>query len=199
MQILCFFAGVKMSIKKSARIKTKPTERVLSDEELQIWAKVTDTITTEKRDSKRIPEVQPRSPENKISNAIVRQVQPRADYNRSIEMDRHVRTKIAKGRTQIDVTLDLHGMHLGQAFRALKRIVLSANRQAFRVLIVITGKGSISTASPDYLSERGILRRTVPNWLDSPDFKPYIVGFSAAAERHGGSGAIYVYLRKNHY
>jgi DNA-nicking Smr family endonuclease len=65
---------------------------------------------------------------------------------------------------------------------------------------VITGKGR-SPASSDsiaaYESERGILRRNVPRWLEEPDVRNIVVSFTTAAIRHGGEGALYVHLRSS--
>ena len=43
---------------------------------------------------------------------------------------------------------------------------------------------------------RGVLRQQVPHWLSLPDLRELIVGYEAAAIRHGGDGALYVRLRR---
>ena len=45
-------------------------------------------------------------------------------------------------------------------------------------------------------SERGVLRRNVPRWLAEPELAAIVVGFTTAAIRHGGEGALYVQLRR---
>jgi DNA-nicking Smr family endonuclease len=44
--------------------------------------------------------------------------------------------------------------------------------------------------------ERGILRRSVPQWLEEPELRGIVLGWTAAGPRHGGGGALYVRLRK---
>jgi len=44
--------------------------------------------------------------------------------------------------------------------------------------------------------KRGVLRRVVPQWLRMPDLRPLILGFEEAHHGHGGSGALYVRLRR---
>ncbi len=44
--------------------------------------------------------------------------------------------------------------------------------------------------------ERGILRRLVPHWLGLPDLRSLVIGFEEASAHHGGSGALYVRLRR---
>jgi DNA-nicking Smr family endonuclease len=36
----------------------------------------------------------------------------------------------------------------------------------------------------------------VPLWLSLPDLRPLVVGFTEAAIGHGGTGALYVRVRK---
>ena len=45
-------------------------------------------------------------------------------------------------------------------------------------------------------SERGVLRRQVPEWLGLPEFRSLVVGFEEASIGHGGAGALYVRLRR---
>jgi DNA-nicking Smr family endonuclease len=58
--------------------------------------------------------------------------------------------------------------------------------------LVVTGKGN--TKGPD--SERGVLRRQVPEWLSLPEFRALVVGFEQAHIGHGGAGALYVRVRR---
>ena len=43
---------------------------------------------------------------------------------------------------------------------------------------------------------RGILRAMVPRWLREPALVRFVADVRAAHRRHGGAGALYVYLRK---
>ena len=57
----------------------------------------------------------------------------------------------------------------------------------------ITGKGRPASEDGE---ERGVLRRAVPTWLAAAETRPYVVGFGEAAPPHGGSGALYVRIRR---
>ena len=59
-----------------------------------------------------------------------------------------------------------------------------------RTVLVVTGKGK----------GEGILRQAVPRWLAEAGFRQYVSGVSEAHVSHGGSGALYVRLkrRKSH-
>ena len=42
----------------------------------------------------------------------------------------------------------------------------------------------------------GVLKQMVPRWLNEKEFAALAVGMAPAHIRHGGEGALYVYLRK---
>ena len=46
------------------------------------------------------------------------------------------------------------------------------------------------------LSAHGVLKQMVPRWLNAPELAGLIASVQPAHARHGGDGALYVYLRK---
>jgi DNA-nicking Smr family endonuclease len=64
--------------------------------------------------------------------------------------------------------------------------------------VVVTGKGN--PRAPDAAawteSPHGVLKDMVPRWLAEPELKGLIARVQPAHIRHGGGGALYVYLRK---
>lgn len=46
------------------------------------------------------------------------------------------------------------------------------------------------------LSPHGVLKQMVPRWLGQPEAAALIAHTQPAHVRHGGDGALYVYLRK---
>lgn len=112
--------------------------------------------------------------------------------------DRRKARHIAKGRVEIDARLDLHGMTQERAHGALRHFLQACHQRGCRTVLVITGKGGQTGGGfHDHAdrSERGILRRNVPRWLAEPDMAPLVVSFTAAAQRHGGDGALYIHMR----
>jgi len=101
--------------------------------------------------------------------------------------------KVSSGRVEIEARIDLHGMRQSEAHSALTRFLNRAYRDGKRWVLVITGKGAPMRTAYE---ERGVLRRNVPRWLAEPDLAPIIIGFTTAAIRHGGEGALYVHIRK---
>jgi DNA-nicking Smr family endonuclease len=107
-------------------------------------------------------------------------------------LGRRERAQLSRGRKEIDARLDLHGMTQTRAHRALSGFLLRAHREGLTFVLVITGKGKMGTES-----ERGVLRRQVPQWLSLPEFRSLVVGFEEAHIGHGGEGALYVRIRRS--
>ncbi|RQH10271.1 Smr/MutS family protein [Bradyrhizobium sp. RP6] len=99
------------------------------------------------------------------------------------------RTKLSRGRSEIEARLDLHGMTQMRAHRALAGFLHRAHQDGLTFVLVITGKGRSG-------GESGVLRRQVPEWLSLPEFRAFVVGFEEAAIGHGGEGALYVRIRR---
>ncbi|GLR89401.1 Smr/MutS family protein [Bradyrhizobium iriomotense] len=102
------------------------------------------------------------------------------------------RTKLSRGRSEIDARLDLHGMTQMRAHRALSGFLQRAHHDGLTFVLVITGKGRTG-------GESGVLRRQVPEWLSLPEFRAFVVGFEEAHVGHGGEGALYVRIRRARY
>lgn len=107
-------------------------------------------------------------------------------------LGRRERSQLSRGRKEIDARLDLHGMTQMRAHRALFGFLQRAHSDGLTFVLIITGKGKIGAES-----ERGVLRRQVPQWLSLPEFRSLVVGFEEAHIGHGGEGALYVRVRRS--
>ena len=103
--------------------------------------------------------------------------------------------KLARGRSEVDDRLDLHGMRQTTAFHTLVGFLRRAQARRLKTVLVITGKGSSADAEAGGV-EPGVLRRLVPQWLAREEFRDLVVGFEPASRRHGGAGALYVRIRR---
>jgi DNA-nicking Smr family endonuclease len=107
--------------------------------------------------------------------------------------DRDVDRALGRGKRSPEAALDLHGMTLAGAERAVSRFLEQAARQDLRVVLVITGKG---WRQEDGRFVEGRIRREFPGWLSRADIRARVRGMKPAHPRHGGSGAFYVLLRR---
>ncbi len=114
-------------------------------------------------------------------------------------LDKRTAERLRRGMRQPGIRLDLHGMTAERAHLALDRCIARAMAAGERLILVITGKGGRGRAPDDvpYMrGDRGVLRQLAPDWLRTGPHARHIVGIYQAHERHGGSGAFYVYLKK---
>ena len=109
------------------------------------------------------------------------------DPHRPVSLDRRTWLRLKRGQVSIEQTLDLHGRTQQEAHGALARFLAAAQAAGSRCVLVVTGKG---------LESGGTLRHMVPRWLNESANRERIVAFAPAQARHGGTGALYVLLRR---
>ncbi|UGY18708.1 Smr/MutS family protein [Bradyrhizobium septentrionale] len=125
-------------------------------------------------------------------NSVKAAPPPRPQAPPLAPIGRRERAKLSRGRQEIDARLDLHGMTQIRAHRVLFTFLQRAHSDGLTFVLVITGKGKVGGLD----SERGVLRRQVPEWLSLPEFRSLVVGFEEAHIGHGGEGALYVRVRR---
>jgi DNA-nicking Smr family endonuclease len=143
--------------------------------------------------------VRPPKPEPKTATAKVSG--PKAKRAPS-GVDGNTDDRLRRGEMTPDVRIDLHGFTERVAHRTLLNFLRGAQRKGARLALVITGKGGgrIDPHEPFDMEKearaRGVLNIMVPRWLTEPSFAALIADARIAHRRHGGEGALYVYLRK---
>lgn len=113
-----------------------------------------------------------------------------------VHMDRKNFGRLKRGKLAPEGRIDLHGMTLAQAHPALTRFILGSHASGRRLVLVITGKGKVKFDEGPIPTRQGVLKHQVPHWLQSGALRPAVLQIAEAHARHGGSGAYYVYLRR---
>ena len=98
--------------------------------------------------------------------------------------------KLKQGRYEAEARLDLHRMTAAIARKEIFGFVEESHQLGLRSVLVIHGKG-VSKAEKERSS---ILKGCVDHWLRQLDI---VLAFHSAQPRHGGTGAVYVLLRKS--
>lgn len=98
-----------------------------------------------------------------------------------------VQRKLRRGQYSIEAELDLHGMKVEEARQAMSDFLKHCRAQKMHCVRVIHGKGNSSA------DKRPVLKNKVNQWLRHHD---EILAFSSARPADGGTGAIYVLLRR---
>lgn len=89
----------------------------------------------------------------------------------------------------MEASLDLHGLSQEEAHQALARFLARAAQAGRRCVLVVTGKGVKAGGE-------GILRASVPRWLNAPELRAQVLAFTYAAPKDGGTGALYILLKR---
>ena len=108
---------------------------------------------------------------------------------------KHQEKKIFKTRS-----IDLHGYTLDEANRTIENFINKAYLENVKKLVVVTGKGLHSENEKDpYVSkDLSILKYSVPEFiLNNKSLMNLINEIRDAKIEDGGSGAFYIFLKKN--
>ena len=104
------------------------------------------------------------------------------------DIDRRTAQRFTRGEMAVDGRIDLHGLTLDQAHAALSAFVRGAHARGARCLVVVTGKGKGGSI--------GKIRTETPHWLNQTPLRSLILAVSEARHRDGGTGALYVLLKR---
>lgn len=171
--------------------------RRLSDEEIALWAEVARSVARRRGAAPpAVPAPRTAPPPPAASATIAPPLKP-AGPPPLAPLERRLKRELARGRGAVDSALDLHGLNQAEAHQALRGFLAHAQARGARLVIVVTGKGRPSDlVGSTRLEEPGVLRRLAPHWLRAADLRGIVLGFEEAGRAHGGSGALYVRLRR---
>ena len=168
--------------------------RRLSPEEERLWTRVVDSVRP----------LQPRPP-TEVSAApaaapapAAKSIAPKAvpvPPNRprpGETLDAGWDRRLSRGLVQPDAILDLHGHNLATAYDLLDRRLERAIGQGARLLLLVTGK----PPGPERPVRRGAIRAAIGDWLAASRHAGGIAAVRNAHPRNGGSGALYIVLRR---
>jgi DNA-nicking Smr family endonuclease len=98
--------------------------------------------------------------------------------------------KLRLGQYQVDARLDLHRWTVKKARTEVFAFMVEATRLGLRTVLIVHGKGQ---SAPEG-DRTAILKGYVNHWLRELDA---VQAFHSAQPHHGGTGAVYVLLRKS--
>ena len=107
--------------------------------------------------------------------------------------------EIKDNKFHITKSLDLHGYTLDGANKKVESFIIDCFDQKVSKVIIVTGKGLHSQNDKDpYVSkEFGILKNSVPDFIkNNSNLMKKIKSITDAEITDGGSGALYVFLKK---
>ena len=175
--------------------------RRLTDEEIALWTEVARSVARRRGAALPIPSnpirptPPPAPPPMATESPADRPAKPSTPPPLA-PIERRLKRELSRGRAAIDGALDLHGLTQAEAHQALRGFLRHSQTRGARLVIIVTGKGGATDEFSGWPNERGVLKRLTPQWLRESDLRSVVLGFEEAGRAHGGSGALYVRLRR---
>jgi DNA-nicking Smr family endonuclease len=159
----------KNKIIRASNIGAKPRHRA-RDEELEVLAHLSDLV----------------------SGSIDMDITFSDEYiEGSVQgFSRKLMERLKKGLFPIQDYIDLHGLTRHEAEVKVRDFLLRSYRLVFWCVLVVQGRGLNSE------NHIPILKELLPAWLSRGPIKKIVLAFSTSRPYDGGTGAIYILLRR---
>ena len=174
--------------------------RRLSPDEAALWARVMATVTplSPSKTKAAALVLEPTPATRTVSPALARQAAPTPvpakPSGPGTTLDGGWDRRLARGTVEPDATVDLHGHTLTSAYGMLDQALDRSIARGDRVILLITGKPPRRDSERPHA--RGAIRAAVGDWLHASRHAAAIAAVRGASPRHGGSGALYIVLRR---
>ncbi len=107
-----------------------------------------------------------------------------------IALDPRVLKQLKEGKFTVQAHLDLHGYVKEEARNLMSSFIRNSHAIGFRTVLVIHGRGLKSDIGP-------VLKESVVRWLTTGTLSHLVLAFCSARPCDGGTGALYVLLKKS--
>lgn len=174
--------------------------RKLAPEEAALWKRVIATVQplhpVRRAEPVPVPPPPPRPaiPARPVATAPAPKPSPAPKPPRAETLDGSWDRRLSRGLVAPETTIDLHGHSLASAYDRLDRGLAHAIAHGDRVLLLVTGKPPVAESQRPHA--RGAIRAAVGDWLGSSRHADRIAAVRGAHPRHGGTGALYIVLRR---
>jgi DNA-nicking Smr family endonuclease len=105
-------------------------------------------------------------------------------------LDPRVVRRLRRGDFAIQDHVDLHGLLKEEAKAELESFLARSQKQGRRCVLVVHGRGLHSK------DQVPVLKEALKRWMHTARFARHVLGFSSARPHDGGTGAVYVLLKR---
>jgi DNA-nicking Smr family endonuclease len=105
-------------------------------------------------------------------------------------MDRNTMRRLKRGLIPVQDHMDLHGLTQKDAEVRVREFLIKSQTRGLQCVLIVHGRG---LNSPDSIP---VLKERLPVWLNRGPARKIVKAFASARPYDGGTGAIYVLLRK---
>jgi len=105
-----------------------------------------------------------------------------------------------KKKIKLTKNFDFHGFSLDEANKRVNKLIKDSYKNGVSKLVIVTGKGihSDNEKNPYTSKHFGILKYSMPEYIKkNPELMKLINEIKEADVADGGSGAFYIFLKKN--
>jgi len=104
--------------------------------------------------------------------------------------DQKLMKRLKKGEFPVQDHIDLHGLTKQEAETKVKDFLIQSHKLGLRCVLIVHGRG---LNSPDTFP---VLKESLPIWLNRGPTRKIVLAFVTARPYDGGTGAVYVLLKK---
>ena len=105
-------------------------------------------------------------------------------------VDRNTMRRLKRGQIPIQDHIDLHGLTQKEAETRVREFLVNSQGRGLQCVLIVHGRG---LNSPDSIP---VLKERLPVWLNRGPARKIVKAFSSARPYDGGTGAIYVLMRR---
>jgi DNA-nicking Smr family endonuclease len=105
-------------------------------------------------------------------------------------VDKNTMRRLKRGQIPVQDHIDLHGLTRKEAETTVREFLVRSQGRGLLCILIVHGRG---LNSPDSIP---VLKERLPVWLNRGPARKIVKAFSSARPYDGGTGAIYVLLRK---
>ncbi len=172
--------------------------RRLNAEERALWRKVVESVRPLDGKTRPGPAPSPETAETPANPRALRNPRPHKPPAKppkapGTTLDGSWDKRLSGGLVQPDRTVDLHGHNLATAYAIIDDRLGAAIAAGERLILLVTGKPPSDDRRP---TARGAIRAAVGDWLAASRHAGDIAAVRNAHPRHGGTGALYIVLRR---
>jgi len=106
-------------------------------------------------------------------------------------VDKNTMRRLKRGQIPVQDHIDLHGLTQKDAEIRVREFLIRSQGRGLQCLLIVHGRGLNSPDSVPVLKER------LPVWLNRGPARRIVKAFSSARPYDGGTGAIYVLMRRH--
>jgi DNA-nicking Smr family endonuclease len=210
------FDGLEKALKKYPEpvahkqppLKPQKVEKIPEDESIFSRA-MSDVVPLEKKGIRKTPahekKIAPPYPAPDVEQEVMDHLRDLVDGTAEMDItfsdeyiegsisgvDKNTMRRLKRGQIPVQDHIDLHGLTQKEAETRVREFLVRSQGRGLQCVLIVHGRG---LNSPDSIP---VLKERLPVWLNRGPARKIVKAFSSARPYDGGTGAIYVLMRRH--